>query len=105
MKWTAFIVVSLVAIIIGAVARAYVIAQLWGWFIASAFNLPEIDMSTAFGLSLFASLFTTQQNPYTEGMDTPQVIGAAVGTFIGQLLSYAFVLAIGGLVHNMASQP
>lgn len=104
MKWTAGIVLSLIAIVIAAVARAYVIAQLWSWFVAPAFHLPEISLSTAFGLSLLASVFLpTPEPPDTKGLDTAEKIGVIVGLFLGQLLGYALVLVMGALVHNAAS--
>jgi len=104
MKWTIGIAATLIALLVGAVVRAYVIAQLWGWFVAPAFHVPEISMSTAFGLSLFAGLFLPPpQTPDTTGMDTPELIGKLVGLFLGQLLGYGFALVLGGLAHNAAS--
>jgi hypothetical protein len=104
MKWIIGIAATLIALLVGALIRAYVIAQLWGWFMAPAFHVPEITMSTAFGLSLFASLFLPPpQTPDSEGMDTPALIGKLVGAFLGQLLGYGFVLMLGGLVHDATS--
>jgi hypothetical protein len=106
MKWTTGIVLSLIALGITAVARAYVIAQLWGWFVAPAFHLPDISMSTAFGLSLFANIFLPiPQTPDTKGMDTGEKIGALVGLFIGQLLGYGLVLVMGAVVHDATISP
>jgi hypothetical protein len=104
MKWTTGIVVSLVAILIGAVVRAYVIARLWSWFVAPTFHLPEISLSTAFGLSLFASVFLPRpQTPDTKGMDTAEKVGVVAGEFLGQVLGYGLVLVMGALVHGAAS--
>jgi len=104
MKWTIGIAATLIALLVSAVVRAYVIARLWGWFMAPAFHVPEISMSTAFGLSLFASLFLPPPKPPDmEGKDTAEMIVALVGIFFGQLLGYGFVLVVGGLVHDAAS--
>jgi len=41
------------------ILRAFIIRDLWGWFIAPL-GLPEITVLHAFGLGLFASLFLDQ---------------------------------------------
>ena len=94
---------TLIALLEGAVVRAYVIAQLWGWLMTPAFHVPVISMSTAFGLRLFASLFLPPpQTPDNEGMGTPELIGKLVGLLLGQLLGYGVALVLGGLVHEAA---
>ena len=41
------------------VLRAFIIRDLWGWFLVPL-GLPEISVLHAFGLGLFASLFVDQ---------------------------------------------
>jgi hypothetical protein len=104
--WVAVTLGVSTAMIISAVVRAYVIAKLWSWYVVSAFNVPEITMATAFGFSLLAGLFLTPPTtPKTEGKDTATLIGEMVGAFIGVLISYAFTLIVGAVVHDMASSP
>lgn len=107
MKWVAITGVTLVALAFNAFVRAYVICKIWGWYVVSAFSLPEISLSTAFGLSLLATLFVPPSIPRTSegGKDWVELVGEIIGLFIGQLLGYGLVLILGGWVHDVATSP
>ena len=98
--WIIYTVSFIVALIISAAARAYVIMKIWDWYVVSAFTLPQITMATAFGLSLLASLFFQPQyaKSATQGKDKAEVIGEVVGMFLGQLIGYLAVLCMGALI-------
>ena len=103
---SAVVVVSVItAMILTSILRAYVIAQLWSWFIVSALNVPEISMTTAFGFSLLAGLFTNSPTPKSDGRETGEQVSDLVGAFLGVLLKYAFALVLGTVVHGMTSNP
>lgn len=42
--------------------RGFVLSKLWLWFIIPTFNLPELRIIPAIGLSLLVSLLTLQPN-------------------------------------------
>jgi hypothetical protein len=96
---TVVVGVFVVYFVVGAILRAFVISTLWGWFVAPAFHLPEISMSTAFGFGLLASMFTNPSTADTKDKGWWDL----VGMMFGQLVGFGFTLALGWLVHTLAS--
>jgi hypothetical protein len=41
------------------VARAWVVSTIWNWYLPTGLGVPEMSMLTAFGVSVFVSMFTT----------------------------------------------
>lgn len=46
------------SIFINVVVQSWFLVKLWQWYIGSYFNLPQLDMVHAFGLSVFVSFLT-----------------------------------------------
>jgi hypothetical protein len=97
--WFAVVAGGIVAMIVGAVVRAYVVAKLWGWYMVAAFGLPQISMTTAFGLSLIMAVFVPTPTPPKSDDEggIPELLGQLFGLIIGPLIGYALLLLIGRL--------
>jgi hypothetical protein len=78
-----------------AVLRAFVISELWGWYVVPALRLPVISMVTAFGLSLLVALFACP--PYKKDVGDLKWLDL-VGMMVGQLVTYGLVLIVAVIV-------
>lgn len=72
---------------------AFVLSQLWGWFISSSFDLPKIGTKTAYGIYLIFGLLTVGIKKID--YDKEKAILNMIGTFIAVL----FVWGLGAAIH------
>jgi hypothetical protein len=86
-----------VLVVASAVANAFVLVMIWGWYITPYFSVPSLDMIHAFGLFWIVSLFTKKTLPgsnedkaSTEGLEHPMmaasmaiVMNPAISLLIG----------------------
>lgn len=63
---------------------------LWSWYIVPTFHVERINMSVAFGMSLFIQLFTAQssltKNKERQNFDMWEVTGNIIGEACGPLV-------------------
>jgi len=78
------------------ILRAFIICQIWGWYIAPFFGLPMLTLIYAFGLSCFISLFTTK----TTGMKADKMADEHISAkekFNISLTSFLLIFIIWGM--------
>ena len=83
---------GLIAIVIVSIVNAYVLSKLWAWILVPSFNLPEITMGVAFGLSVFIAFFRTKNSKTDEEDD---VVEKLTKTIAWVLINGATYLLIG----------
>lgn len=54
---------GLINIILGSLWRGYVLSVLWSWFMVTTFNLPELAVFPAMGVSLVILYMTYHHKP------------------------------------------
>lgn len=45
-------------IVVGCIARGYVLAKLWAWFVVAQLGLPKLSIAGALGMSVIVSMLT-----------------------------------------------
>ncbi len=86
-----------ILLVFGVVLNGYVVMILWGWFIVPSLGMPEITITTAAGLSLFAGYVTTG---FTDSRrnDDRSMSDVFVRTLIECVSRAVFVLMIGRII-------
>jgi len=51
--------------ILGAIFRAFVLMNLWNWFVTTAFHISEISFLQTLGISLVISTFSSDAEKFT----------------------------------------
>lgn len=84
-----FIVIPIAVVVL--LIKAVVITLLWDWYIVAHFNVTELPIAVAFGISLLMSYLT--HSPY-HGEDK-RSIGQKIGTGVAQPAVFLLVGWIG----------
>jgi hypothetical protein len=88
-------VIIIIALIpLAAIFQGWVLTVLWGWFVAPTFNLPELSIATAIGLTLVVGMFKSYNINRGE-KTTDDKIAEAIGVVLIPLLFLFF----GWIVH------
>ena len=88
MKTLGKIIVAIALIVISVILRGYIIAKFWGWFLMPIFNVDEITIGNALGLSVFVGIFTYSQD--TKRGEDKSFWELSLGVLIGYLLFLLF---------------
>lgn len=83
---------GLIVILIGSIVNAYVISKLWVWILVPSFELPEITMGMAFGLSVIIGFFRGKSSKSDEDED---VVEKLTKSIVWVFINGAFYLLIG----------
>jgi len=93
------LLLGIVAMVIGAVlVRAWVLTELWAWFLVPTFSIVQISMPVAMGISLIVAMFTQHlqhERAETSPNSVSEVFGRVFGTAI---LSPLVVWALGWII-------
>jgi hypothetical protein len=89
----AIILGTVCLMVISTILRGYVLATLWGWFVAPTFHITSLSIPVAIGMSVLVSMMTYQSDAKKdrEG-DLTSAIALA-------FLVPLFGLALGAFVH------
>ena len=86
MNVTAILFGSIGLVFAAILVRAWVLTELWGWFIVPTFGVAAINMPVALGISLTVALFTqhlqhdkTEENP-------PTTVAGILGHILGKAI-------------------
>ena len=117
---------AFLAAILGGIFRAFVLMNLWNWFVTEVFNVSQISFLQVLGISLVISLFSSNSEKFTEEerrwavlmttlqrcvpeeqrealkeelKDLGDDIGALWGTIGGEVVGSTIVLCFGFLIH------
>ncbi len=86
------VVLGIFAVIaLRAILRGFVLTMLWGWFLVPTFDLPELGIPVAIGISLVAS-FLIHQHIGTEEKTKPGQLALMI------LLDPLVALIVGAIV-------
>jgi hypothetical protein len=96
MHWA--IILSFGTILASIPINGMVISIIWGWFIAPIFNLREITISQAVGISIFISLFTTPGMTKNAERKATTNEASAIQEAISLTITRLFLIPIGTLV-------
>jgi hypothetical protein len=92
------LVLTVVAVVLGAVMNGYVLSVLWGWFVVPLFSAPPLSVATAIGLSLAVGMLVSHESSSSSGKkDTSDAIAAVVSRVI---LAPLFTLFVGWIVKS-----
>ena len=80
------------------VFRAYVLTQLWAWFIVPL-GLEQIGLWHAWGLAMIIGMFTVKASDYKS--DEKKDMTEKIGLFISPVITTLVVWGIGSIVHSM----
>jgi hypothetical protein len=86
-----------VFIIFAVVVRGFVLSKLWGWFVASTFNVPTIGIAQAIGIAMMLSLASNSRPPQPK--DWPRKI--TMGMFwkgVGESFMPLSLLVVGWIL-------
>lgn len=107
------LVVSFVLLAISAICSGYVLSILWGWFIVSTFNLPQLSVAPAIGLVMVISYLTKplpeskKKKKIAESKEEDASIKEEDASFVEEIfkgtmrvfLKASLALSIGYIVH------
>jgi hypothetical protein len=85
----------LAAVVISTLLDGLALKTLWGWFIAPAFNVPELSLVVAIGIGLVVSLLTARRTTTNESGDE-----AAIQALIWTILKPLSYVGIGFIVYQ-----
>jgi hypothetical protein len=97
MSAIALLVIVLIAAILSSIVQAWVLTNLWAWFIVPTFDIAPLSIPVAIGIALILGMFFQQQVDMDKAKksDTSELFGnLASKGFIGPLV----VLFIGWIV-------
>ena len=89
------VVAALVLTVPAILLRAWVLIQLWGWFIVTGFGAAPLGMLTASGLFLVAHLFTADHEKTEPTWD------ALAGSVAFSVMAPLFMLLLGWVFRAM----
>jgi hypothetical protein len=99
------VVLFIVGLPIIALYRAWVLSQLWGWFVVPVFHLPALEIRYALGLSLIVSMFAMQFTSLSSlSLDTKsdeklgKDVWKSAGWIFKELASLTLTLVLGWMV-------
>lgn len=87
-----------------AVFNAWVVHMLWGYYIAPTFNLTELTMVQAYGLSVFITYLTYHHGPDLDKVEDDRkpsgkvILTRAVSWLLARIFGYLLVIGIAALV-------
>lgn len=88
---------TIITIVVSSVMNGWVLSILWGWFISPIFNVPNISVLAAIGLSLVAGMLTTSNSSDGEKRkDTTDLIATVLSRAV---ISPLLTLFIGYIVN------
>jgi hypothetical protein len=90
--WGGILVLALIPLVI--IFQGWVLTVLWSWFVAPTFNLPELSIAVAIGLSLVVSMFKTYTASNKELTQNEKLTNA-----LATVLVPLFTLFFGWIVH------
>lgn len=79
---------------ISTLLYGFTLSIMWNWFVASAFHIAELNITTAIGLSLTVTLFTAK---YTQ--DAEEIDNYWLKTTMFSIVLCVFTLISGFIVH------
>lgn len=83
-----------------AMLSAFVLRDLWNWFVVGPLIVPPITWAEAYGLSIFISFLKMKAG---DGKDDERTFGEellhGVAKIIGYLIAAGLIWAIGAVVH------
>jgi len=82
-------------VIVAALLSAFVIAQLWGWFLTPISGIPVPPTGNIIGLSLLIGWFTSHTAPAKEGESFSVTVLGGAFTFLARV---AITLLMGFIV-------
>ena len=91
------------AVIASTISRGYVLSYVWAWFISPIFDIREITVSEAMGISIFGSLLirlpTRFKEEPTNYAKKHQIIFGILSFFGETIIAPAFTLAVAWFIH------
>lgn len=88
--------ISLVALVFAALVDGYTLSQMWSWFVSPIFQVPQLTIPYAIGISLIVSMLTYRK---PNESDKKKEIAELIGELIGTTLTPLFFLGAGWVVH------
>lgn len=80
--------------IIMAIIQGWVLTVLWDWFVVPTFNVSQLSIAVAIGISIIVSMF---RGGYTTNKE--QTLEQKIGVVVGIILSPFLSLLLGWIVH------
>ncbi len=100
-EWIIFSFLAGFAVVVcGGFMSAYVLTQLWEWFIVPAFGLPSMSFVAAFGIMLISGLLSVRIQKEESENAEPSVY--LLLQFFIPVLNPLLILVLGWLVHLFA---
>ena len=83
---------GLLLLVIAIPLNGFAVQQLWAWFIAPTFHLPELTIPVAYGISLFVSFVAKQSlDVETKKRNEAETAMYIFGVIVLQPLFFLFV--------------
>ena len=81
--------------VMSSIINGFVLTKLWAWFVVTTFELPQLSIPTAIGISMVVRYLTYQWQPDLEGGS-----GDKVAKSVGFSIMFPFMtLCLGWIVH------
>lgn len=91
--------VALVAwMFVDSIFTGYVLSVLWRWFVVPIFNLPQLPIVHAIGISLLV-IYLTQETQKPDEDDERSATEKIAGGVAASIVKPAFILFFGWVVH------
>lgn len=82
------------------ILRGIVLQALWGWFVAETFNIVELTLAQAIGLSLVVSFLTYQYDARNADENDRGAVESLVLALMVSLMLNGFAYISGAIVHS-----
>ena len=84
--------------VIGSILNGWALSVPWGWFVVPTFNLPDLGIVHAFGLSMVINLFFVP--PYSDSEYKKKISDSVVRALGYVVLSPFISVSPGWIVHH-----
>lgn len=85
------------ALVVGIPMSGWALSVLWGWFVVPVFNVPNLSIAQAVGLSCIVSFFKSYKTG--EPDKDKSWVDVAVGLIVSALLAPLLAVGFGWIVH------
>jgi len=89
MKYIGILASFVILVILNAIYSGYVLSILWGWFVSPVFNIAELTINSAIGISLVINFLTYQSDAAKE---------ADKSDFFGKLIARIIIMPTTALI-------
>jgi hypothetical protein len=80
--------------------RAFVLTQLWGWFLVEGYGLKALSFAASVGVLMIVSLVHSGVSGKKEDKDIDEMLGEFVRSLLLSSVLSLFVLAAGWVLHS-----